>query len=144
MNIVNTSRGDITSFQNPFDRDGLQLCDIIDKYLPDLDEQLIAEALGAIFYRRSLEKYDGRKRAISSFEVVSLEDKYDGSKYGSEYYKYLGYRLVIQTKQLSASVNQGRKREECFSWLDLLVIIYGPDAQRAIDNPRQFGYDHFS
>lgn len=115
------------------------LGDIIDKYLND-SECLVAEALGKMFYDRSLRIFDKRVNGPNENEVACYgsADKYDGSKYGLDYYKYLGYRFVVQSKLMTKQMKEGREEKDTHTWQELLIILYGDQVKNILRNPRAY------
>jgi hypothetical protein len=115
------------------------LGDFIDKHF-SYREQLIAEALGKIFWERSKKICDIVKiaRAKDPHCPITTDEKYDGTKYGLDYYKYLGYKFVFDAKNLNQSMAVGRTKDQMLTWEELLQIIHGDQIEYAVGSPRSF------
>jgi hypothetical protein len=136
MDMIKKEHGSLIDAPIKYSEDYMHfLCDVIDKFL-DIDEQVIAEAIGALFYRRSKEIFEREKFTSSNMSANEKNKIRDGSNYGADYYKYLGYRFVIQTKRMVEEINIDRDPKKCFNYFDMLRVLYGPeDVKRCINNP---------
>jgi hypothetical protein len=115
----------------------LSLGDFIEKYLTD-DEQIIAEAIGKLFYDRSLEEYDKRKeydQGKIDYKDWNPWDKYDGSRYGIDFYKLLGYQMVLKCKETSNGM-KAISENGVHDWKQFLVIMFGKEVRGILANPR--------
>lgn len=118
------------------------LGDVIDKYL-DTGECFLAEALGKLLFDRSLKMYDkgadeGDKLIPRGHPSYGGKKTYDRSIYGIDYYKYLGYRFVIQTKKLVMQANNGREGH-VHTLRDMLCMIYGM-SKDMVERPRAYTF----
>lgn len=119
----------------------LSLGDFIDNYF-DWNEQMIAEALGKLFYDRSLEDFDKNKlhqEGKIPYGKMNPWDKHDPSRYGVDFYKMLGYQMVLKCKATSEEMGLVSDNGS-HNWKEFLVIMFGSEVRKIIENPRAYGF----
>lgn len=119
----------------------MSIGDFIDHHL-DLDEQYIAEALGKLFYDRSLEEFnkmDMHDKGLIPYRDMNPWDKHDPSRYGLDFYKMLGYQMVLKCKSTSEAFDANGSNG-AHPWKKFLVIMFGKDVDYILKNPRAYGF----
>lgn len=110
------------------------LGDIIEKHLTK-EEQLIAEALGKLFYDRAGKEWESRGESYEEWDIVINQWEKAGRKY-VDFYKFMGYQMVAKCKGTEQRMNDIAGRPT-HNYRELLVIMFGGEVREIFKNPRQ-------